>query len=89
MTIYSRHGTVKFSDEISAHMGLYNETNYTRSCFIGDFSSYDDEGGWKGDDVNVRARHGSVKVWFVDEVDPQACPTNCKSGGFFARVFSF
>jgi len=85
MTIYSKHGAVEFSDDILEQMGLRNEIDYTRRCFIGDFSLFNDEGGgWKGDEVSIKTKHGKVKVRFVDEVEPE---TQCRKSGLFSRMF--
>lgn len=51
-------------------MGLCNEIDNTRRCFIGDLSLFsDDDDGWKGDEVNIKTEHGRVKVRFVDEAE--------------------
>jgi len=83
MTINSKHGAVKFSDDILEHMGLCNEVDHIRRCFIGDVSLFSDEGGgWKGDEVNIQTKHSKVKVRFVDEVEtPNGKP------GFLSRMF--
>ena len=53
----------------------------TRRYFIGNFDLLGDE-AWQGDQVNVEAVHGSVRVRYFDEVvDVQ----NRK--GFFSRLF--
>lgn len=72
MTIYSKHGSVKFSDDVSERMSQCNEIDNTRRCFVGDLSLLnDDDGGWKGDEVNIRNKHSNVKVRFVDELEPE------------------
>ena len=72
MTIYSRHGSVKFSDDVSERMGQCNEVDNTRRCFVGDLSLLNDnDGSWKGDEVNIRNKHSNVKVRFVDELEPE------------------
>jgi hypothetical protein len=70
MTINLKHGVVKFSDDILEQMGLCNEIDHIRRCFIGDVSLFSDEGGgWKGDEVSIQTKHSKVKVRFVDEVE--------------------
>jgi hypothetical protein len=81
MTIYSRHGSVKFSDEVSERMGLRNEIDYTRQCFVGDLSLFSDKGGWEGDEINVKTEHSGVKVRFVNEVELARKP------GLLSRMF--
>lgn len=72
MTIYSRHGSVKFSNALSERMGLCNEIDHSRRCFVGDLSLFNgEEDNWKGDELNVKTEHAGVKVWFVDEVEPE------------------
>jgi hypothetical protein len=85
MTIYSSHGSVKFSDDVSERMGHHNEIDNTRRCFVGDLSllSDDDDDGWKGDEVNIRTEHSSVKVRFVDEPEPEI-PTG--KAGLISRL---
>jgi len=87
MTIYSGHGgSVKFSDDVWQHMGMCNEIDHTRHCFIGDLLLFNDEQDWKGDEVNVKTQHGGVKVRFVDEVEPE---TLHGIPGLLCRVFGF
>jgi len=84
MTIYSSHGSVKFSDDVSERMGHRNEIDNTRRCFVGDLSLLsDDDDGWKGDEVNIRTEHSSVKVRFVDEPEPEI-PTG--KAGLISRL---
>jgi hypothetical protein len=84
MTIYSSHGSVKFSDDVSERMSHRNEIDNTRRCFVGDLSLLsDDDGGWKGDEVNIRTEHSSVKVRFVDEPEPEI-PTG--KAGLISRL---
>jgi len=84
MTIYSSHGSVKFSDDVRERMGYCNESDNTRRCFVGDLSLLsDDNGGWKGDEVNIRTEHASVKAQFVDEAEPEI-PTG--KVGLISRV---
>jgi hypothetical protein len=82
MTIYTKRGNVKFSDDVRERMGLCNEDNDNCRCFVGDISLISDEdGGWKGDEVNIKTGFARVKLRFVDEVEPET-PT-----GFLSRVF--
>lgn len=50
-------------------MGLCNENDSTRHCFVGDLSLFSDNGGWEGDEINVKTEHSGVKVRFVDEAE--------------------
>jgi hypothetical protein len=85
MTIYTRHGSLKLSDDIRERLGLFNEIDHTRRCFIGDLSLFsDEEGGWKGDEVNIKTEHARVKVQFVDKVESE---TPSGKAGFLSRVF--
>jgi hypothetical protein len=69
VTIYAKNGCVTFSDEVSGHMTMCNEDKHTQRRFVGDLSAFnDDDGDWKGDELNVEAQNGNVKVYFVDEV---------------------
>lgn len=80
MTVYSRHGSVKFSDDISERMSLCNEIDHSRRCFVGDLSLLNEEqGGWTGDEVHVKTEHAPVRIKFMDEVEPET--PNVKPGG--------
>jgi len=85
MTVYSRYGSVNFSDDVRERMGHCNEIDYSRRCFVGDISLFSDEdGGWKGDEVNIRTERARVKVRFMDEAEPE---TPSGKVGLIFRMF--
>jgi len=83
LTIYAKNGSVKLSDEITGRIAMHNEEKHTRRCFVGDISSFNGDGDWPGDKLDVDAHNGRVKVFFVDEVEAEAT----KKGGLFSRIF--
>jgi hypothetical protein len=55
----------------------------TRRYFVGDLSMVDDS-DWTGDEVRVEAKHGKIRVKYVDE------NTNDTSkGGLLNRLFGW
>ena len=79
------HGSIKFSDALSADLTTFGEADGTRRCFLGDFSGWR-VGGWKGDEVVVEAAHGSVKVAWEDDVVGASVKGRT---GFLNKVFGF
>jgi hypothetical protein len=85
LTIYARNGSVKISDEITQCITMHNEQKAIQRCFVGDVFLYnEDEGGWAGDQLDVDAHNGRVKIYFVDEVELKAP----KKSGLFSRFLS-
>jgi len=63
-----RHGFARFSDAINQNLTTFGEIDYTRRCFLGDFSQWTDAGeGWTGDELTVDVRHGNVKIHYDDD----------------------
>ncbi|KIM76272.1 hypothetical protein PILCRDRAFT_12878 [Piloderma croceum F 1598] len=57
----------------------------SQHCFVGDISLFSDkDGGWKGDEVNIRMERARVKVQFVDEAEPE---TPSGKAGLIFRMF--
>ena len=72
LTIHAKNGSVKFSDDITQRIGMQNEEQNIRRCFVGDISSYNDgDAGWAGDRLEVNADNGRVKVYTIDG-EPEA-----------------
>lgn len=46
-------------------------------------SDCEDPSQWKGDEVDIHADNGRVRVGVVDEIDPEAAG----KGGFLSRLF--
>ena len=70
VTISLRHGSVKFSEEIKKNLTAFDESNYIRHYFVGNFSRWVDlDGeGWTGDEAIIESKHGSAKIHYEDDV---------------------
>lgn len=80
VTVYTVHGSVKFSNTLHAKIATFNEVQNVRRWFIGDLTGYDEETEWSGDEVNILAENGSVKLRYSDEAQPDS---------LISRMFSF
>lgn len=63
-----KHGSVKFSDEIDRHLTSFGEAGGIRHSFVGDFSTWGEDGEWPCDEIQVDARHGGVRIQYDDDV---------------------
>lgn len=81
-----KHGSVKFSDDLSEHLTTFGEINSTRRCFVGDFSQGIGKGEWKGDEIVVDVRHGVVKMQYDDDVAGSVIKSRPT---FLNRIFGF
>lgn len=81
----SRHGSVKFSDDISQNLTTFGEVDNTRRCFLGDFSQWSDV-GWIGDELTADVKHGNVKIHYDDEGVGSAAKTRPT---LLNRIFGF
>ncbi|KAF8997721.1 hypothetical protein BDQ17DRAFT_1248301, partial [Cyathus striatus] len=87
ITVSLKHGSLKFSESLSRGLTTFGDVNGTRTGFIGDFSAASVRGKpWDGDEINVEARHGCVRVQFDDDEGGRVV-----SGkpSFLNRVFGF
>ncbi|KAF9458399.1 hypothetical protein BDZ94DRAFT_1270843 [Collybia nuda] len=82
LAIKTWNGSTKFSAEASTEITTFSDIDKVHRCFIGDFSEWQDQESWTGDEVTIEAKHGSVKVLYDDEVHDTT-----KSKGFFGRFF--
>jgi hypothetical protein len=83
LTIYAKNGSIKLSDEIYERLSMFNEDNHTQRCFVGDLASFTGH-DWKGNEVDIEATNGRVKIFLVDQVEPE---TSKAKGGLFSRVW--
>ncbi|RXW22758.1 hypothetical protein EST38_g3118 [Candolleomyces aberdarensis] len=89
------NGNTKPSEEIASQIQFDTEDGRTRRFFIGDFSAEDFSSGsnWAGDEVNANTKSGSIKIRFVDEIDPTPSTSDAgiyypkSTGGFFSRIW--
>lgn len=83
LTIYTKNGSVRMSDGVTQRVTIHNEEKGTQRCFLGDISIYDEnEGGWIGDQLDVSAYNGGVKLHFVEEAGLEGP----KKSGLFFRI---
>jgi len=78
----ANHGrSVTFSNQLTKHLTTFSEIDSTKTCFVGDLTEWKDgQADWKGDEVILSSKHGRIKVWYVDEVEPP------NEKGFLSRV---
>ncbi|CAA7268870.1 unnamed protein product [Cyclocybe aegerita] len=88
VVISHRHGSVRFSDDISCELMTFGEVDSTRRCFLGDFSRWsDNSGGWTGDELVVEVKHGDVKIHYDDDV--LGAPVKTRPSALLNRIFGF
>ncbi|KAG6864150.1 hypothetical protein C0991_012005 [Blastosporella zonata] len=78
------NGSSKFSASVGTNVTAFSDIDKTYKCFIGDYSSIVDGEEWKGDEVVVEARNGSVKLYYVDELFNE---NGERKVGFFGKLF--
>jgi hypothetical protein len=71
--------TVNFSPSVHAQVVSFSSVKGESRSFLGDISTagYIDGTQWEGDELDLKSNHGTVKIWFVDEVDlskPRSLP---------------
>lgn len=89
------NGNTKPSEEVAAEIQFDKEDGRTRRIFIGDFNLQDFTSGsnWEGDEVNANTKSGSIKIRYVDEMDPIAPSFDAShnysrsTGGLFSRLW--
>jgi len=70
LSVSTHHGSISISDTIVQNATQLGQRGTTRRCFVGDFHLVGrDE--WQGDQVEIEAPHGSIRVKYVDEVEAQ------------------
>lgn len=88
MTLSTTYGSTKTSDAVGARMTTFSETNGTRRAFVGDYKSSGwmaNPDGWQGDELVVDAKHGSIKLSFLD--DGVGGSAAGQSAGFWSKLF--
>lgn len=85
-SIYSEHGSVKISDALLERVTASHEANNTRRMYVGDLTSFsEEEGGNKGDELQLKTDWGKVRVRYVDEED---LSVGSVGKGLLSRMFS-
>ena len=80
LSLSTRHGSITLSDPILQNATQLSQVDTTRRYFIGDFQVLGDT--WEGDQVEIEAPHGSIRIRYVDE---EAEAQGKK--GLFSRLF--
>jgi hypothetical protein len=73
LSIMANDNGVHFSDSLSEHLSILNETDTLRNCFVGEINEFNDmmwERGWKGDEVVLCMKHGVVNIQYADDPAP-------------------
>ncbi|KAG8982913.1 hypothetical protein FRB93_007734 [Tulasnella sp. JGI-2019a] len=79
------HGSFTFSEAVERRLAHYNRADRRGKAFIGSWetSGYadigDDEEAWNGDELELSAQNGSVRVEFAEE--PTVVRVDSESGG--------
>ncbi|KAG6873334.1 hypothetical protein C0995_000193 [Termitomyces sp. Mi166 len=85
LTIRQAHGGTKFSYEVLTHLTTFSDVDRMYRCFIGDYSAIVEGQEWQGDEIEIDARNGGVKVHYDDEVLDRME----RQPGFFGKLFRF
>ncbi|KAJ7121438.1 hypothetical protein C8R44DRAFT_622750, partial [Mycena epipterygia] len=81
LTVRTRHGSVRFSDALTADLTTLGEADGTHRCFVG---TWGEAGEWAGDKIDVETSNGSVK--FAYDAEPRGGDGKEKGkGSFFGR----
>ncbi|KAJ7099045.1 hypothetical protein C8R43DRAFT_1168110 [Mycena crocata] len=91
LTVQTQHGTVRFSDTVSANLTTFSETNSTIKCFVGDLSGSDwmvRSGMWSGDEIHIESSRGSIRFKYDDEPPAPGDSRSIRRGttAYFARL---
>ena len=71
-------------------MTTFSEVDKTTRSFVGDFSPWiEGEDEWKGDEVILETKNGSVKVHYDDEVIESLGSIIKAKVGMISRMFRF
>ena len=90
------NGSTKPSEEVASEIQFDKEDGRTRRVFIGDFNLQDfsSRSDWEGDEVNANTKSGSIRIQYVDEVDPIPSGSHASynhprstGGGFLTKLW--
>jgi len=82
LSLSTRHGSVSVSDAIVQNATQLSQLDTARRYFVGDFALLGAQEAWEGDQVELEAPHGTVRVKYDDE---EAEGQGKK--GLFSRLF--
>ncbi|KAH0834982.1 hypothetical protein J3R83DRAFT_10697 [Lanmaoa asiatica] len=81
LSLSTRHGSISPSDSLVQNATQLSQVGTIRRYFVGDFQSLGED-EWQGDQVEIDAPHGSIRVKYVDEV-----AEGQGKKGLFSRLF--
>ncbi|KAF9220799.1 hypothetical protein BS17DRAFT_713527, partial [Gyrodon lividus] len=82
LSLSTQHGNVWLADTLSQNSTQLSQVDYTRRYFVGDFSSLGDA-EWTGDELRIEAKHGQIRIQYVDD----AVADDQLKGGFLGWLF--
>ncbi|KAG1871468.1 hypothetical protein F4604DRAFT_814524 [Suillus subluteus] len=85
LLLTTSHGSVFLSDTLSQNCTHLSQVDLTRRYFVGDLSTVDDS-DWTGDELRVEAKHGNIRIKYVEE---HTNANNTSKGGLLNRLFGW
>ncbi|KAG1722770.1 hypothetical protein EDB19DRAFT_1954569 [Suillus lakei] len=85
LLLTTRHGSVSLTDTLSENCTHLSQVDLTRRYFVGDLSTVDDS-DWAGDELRVEAKHGKIRVKYVEE---HTSADDSSKGGLLNRLFGW
>lgn len=82
---HTKYGSIQLSKEILQLATVDNEQDLTRTTFLGDIDEFPHDGEWVGNEVNVEATHGWIKIYFGDNGELKEAGKG--NGRFMSRIF--
>lgn len=85
LLLTTSHGSVSLTDTLSQNCTHLSQVDLTRRYFVGDLSTVDDS-DWIGDELRVEAKHGNIRIKYVEE---HTKADNTSKGGLLNRLFGW
>jgi len=85
LLLTTRHGSVSLADTLSENCTHLSQVDLTRRYFVGDLSTVGDS-DWPGDEVRVEAKHGKIRIKYVEE---HTSTNDTSKGGLLSRLFGW
>lgn len=85
LLLTTSHGSVSLTDTLSQNCTHLSQVDLTRRYFVGDLSMVDDS-DWTGDELRVEAKHGNIRIKYVEE---RTSADNTSKGGLLNRLFGW
>lgn len=87
LLLTTNHGSVSLTDTLSQNCTHLSQVDLTRRYFVGDLSMVDDS-DWTGDELRVEAKHGNIRIKYVEE-HSSADDISKSKGNFLNRLFGW